>query len=87
MYLVKTNSGDKFLNSANEVKSINKNDITPSDEVMDMIDRNKDVYYGQIFRATLMNSNLQISLAKISKELGKSTRKAFKQTHLSKYIK
>ena len=27
MYLVKTNSGDKFLNSANEVKSINKNDI------------------------------------------------------------
>ena len=27
MYLVKTNLGDKFLNSANEVKSINKNDI------------------------------------------------------------
>ena len=27
MYLVKTNIGDKFLNSANEVKSINKNDI------------------------------------------------------------
>ena len=27
MYLVKTNSGDKFLNSANEVKSINKNEI------------------------------------------------------------
>ena len=27
MYLVKTNSGDKLLNSANEVKSINKNDI------------------------------------------------------------
>ena len=27
MYLVKTNSGDKFLNSVNEVKSINKNDI------------------------------------------------------------
>lgn len=69
------------------MKSINKNNITPSDEVMDMIDRNKDVYYGQIFRATLMNSNLQMSLAKISKELGKSTRKAFRQTHLSKYIK
>ena len=27
MYLVKTNSGDKFLNSVNEVKSINKNEI------------------------------------------------------------
>lgn len=27
MYLVKTNSGNKILDSANEVKSINKNDI------------------------------------------------------------
>lgn len=27
MYLVKTNSGNKFLNSADEVKSINKNEI------------------------------------------------------------
>ena len=27
MYLVKTSSGYKFLNSANEVKSINKNNI------------------------------------------------------------
>ena len=27
MYLVKTNSGDKFLNSVNEVKGINKNEI------------------------------------------------------------
>lgn len=27
MYLVKTSSGDKFLNSVNEIKNINKNEI------------------------------------------------------------